>query len=45
VELVVNQVLKDHVQGYVSEPKYRKSQLAASTAAPAAKPQGTVLPQ
>jgi uncharacterized coiled-coil protein SlyX len=45
VELVVNQVLRDHIQGYVSEPKYSKSQLAASTAAPAAKPQGTVLPQ
>ena len=45
VDLVVNQVLRDHVQGYVSEPKYRKSQLAASTAVPAAKPQGTALPQ
>jgi len=29
VELVVNQVLRGHVQGYVSEPKYRKSQLVS----------------
>jgi hypothetical protein len=40
VELVVNQVRKDQVSGYLSEPKYRKSELASSattaSAAPAA---------
>lgn len=25
LELVVNQITKDHVQGYLSEPKYKKS--------------------
>lgn len=39
VELVVNEIHKDEIKGYISEPKYRKSELAASTAAPAAKPQ------
>src|SRR5579864_6032215 len=32
VELVVNQVRKDHVTGYVSMPKYKKSELTASAA-------------
>jgi len=32
VELVINKVTKDHVHGYVSEPKYRQSQLASTTA-------------
>ena len=30
VEVVVNQISKDHVGGYVSEPKYKKSELSAS---------------
>lgn len=30
VEVVVNQISKDHVGGYVSEPKYKKSELNAS---------------
>lgn len=30
LELVINHVDKDHVQGYLSEPRYKKSQLAAS---------------
>ena len=30
VEVVVNQISKDHVAGYVSEPKYKKSELSAS---------------
>jgi hypothetical protein len=30
LELVVNQVGKDSVAGYLSEPKYKKSELAAS---------------
>jgi hypothetical protein len=29
LELVINQVGKDHVQGYLSEPRYKKSELAA----------------
>jgi hypothetical protein len=29
LELVINQVDKDHVQGYLSEPRYKKSELAA----------------
>jgi hypothetical protein len=39
VELVVNEIHRDEIKGYISEPKYKKSELAASTAAPAAKPQ------
>jgi hypothetical protein len=34
VELVVNKIAKNEVQGYIREPKYKKSELAA-TAAPA----------
>jgi hypothetical protein len=30
VELVVNQISKDHVAGYLSEPKFKKSELAAA---------------
>jgi len=29
VEIVINEVSKDHIHGYVSAPKYRKSELAA----------------
>jgi hypothetical protein len=36
VELVVNQVRKDQISGYVSEPKYRKSELSANPTASAA---------
>jgi hypothetical protein len=32
VELVINKVTKDHVHGYVSEPKYRQSELASASA-------------
>ena len=42
LELVVNQVGKDHVQGYISEPRYKKSEVAAigtASATPLAKPQ------
>jgi len=28
LEVVVNQITKDHIQGYVSEPKYSKSELS-----------------
>src|SRR5260370_10732588 len=31
VELVVNQITKNQVKGYVSEPKYKKSDLAAAS--------------
>lgn len=31
VELVVNRVDKDHVSGYLSEPKYKRSELASSS--------------
>jgi uncharacterized phage infection (PIP) family protein YhgE len=34
VELVVNEVRKDQITGYLSEPKYKKSELSASTTAP-----------
>jgi len=29
LEVVVNQISKDHVVGYVSEPKYKRSELSA----------------
>jgi hypothetical protein len=29
VELVINTISKNHIHGYVSEPKYRQSELAA----------------
>src|SRR5437879_4140187 len=38
VELVVNKVSKDQVTGYLSEPKYKKSELSASAATPSANP-------
>jgi hypothetical protein len=31
LEVVVNQITKDHIRGYISEPKYKKSELAADT--------------
>jgi FtsZ-binding cell division protein ZapB len=37
MELVVNQITKDHIQGYLSEPKYKKSELS-QTADAAARP-------
>lgn len=34
-ELVINSITKDHIRGYISEPKYRRTELTAmSTAAP-----------
>ncbi|HEY7335366.1 MAG TPA: hypothetical protein VH639_10810 [Bryobacteraceae bacterium] len=32
LELVVNKISKDHVEGYLSEPKYKKSELEKSVA-------------
>lgn len=29
IQIVINQISKDHIHGYVSAPKYRKSELAA----------------
>lgn len=31
VQLVINRISKDHIHGYVSEPKYRGNEVAAST--------------
>ncbi len=33
VQLVVNQISKDQIQGYISEPKYKKSELGDTAAA------------
>ena len=44
VELVVNSIHQDQIQGYISEPKYKKSELGANAEA-APKPQpGTLQP-
>jgi hypothetical protein len=46
VELVVNAIHKDLIKGYISEPKYKKSELAAAnTPAPAPKLQPVGTPQ
>jgi len=39
VQLVVNHVEKNEIEGYVSEPKYRKSELVANSAPPVQPPQ------
>ena len=39
VQLVVNHVEKNEIEGYVSEPKYRKSELLANSGQSAQKPQ------
>jgi hypothetical protein len=45
VQLVINQISKDRIHGYVSEPKYRGSELAAAASAPVAgAPQPTQTP-
>ena len=36
VEVVVNQISKNEIKGYISEPKYKRSELAAATPTPAA---------
>jgi len=45
VELVVNEIHKDEIKGYISEPKYKKSELvsaaATAPAAPKLQPAGT----
>jgi len=35
IEVVVNKVTKNHIHGYVSAPKYRRSELTATSQAPA----------
>jgi len=40
VQLVVNQIGKDQIQGYISEPKYKKSELGDAASAAPAKPPG-----
>jgi len=42
IELVVNKITKDHIEGYLSEPKYKKSELQSSVSA---KPAGATLQQ
>lgn len=40
VEIVINEITKNHVHGYISSPKYKPSELAASSDASAATSQG-----
>jgi hypothetical protein len=35
VEIVINNISKDHIHGYISAPKYRKSELTVASADPA----------
>ncbi len=42
LELVVNKITKDHIEGYLSEPKYKRSELESAASA---KPAGTTLRQ
>jgi hypothetical protein len=43
VELVVNQITKDEIRGYVSEPKYKRSELAEAAVEQTDKPQQLVV--
>jgi hypothetical protein len=45
VQLVVNHVEKNQIEGYISEPRYRKSELLANSAQPAQKPQAELSPR
>jgi len=45
LQLVVNQIGKDQVHGYVSEPKFKRSELAASKGAPNAGASSSSTPQ
>jgi len=45
VELVVNRIDKDHIKGYLSEPKFKKSELAATTKAAPEKTQEVSTPR
>ena len=41
VEMVINSISKNHIKGYVSEPKYKRAELAAMSNANAAPANGT----
>jgi hypothetical protein len=45
VELVVNRIDKDHIKGYLSEPKFKKSELTATTKAAPEKTQEVSTPR
>ena len=45
LELVVNRIDKDHIKGYLSEPKFKKSELAATTKAAPEKTQEVSTPR
>jgi type IV secretory pathway ATPase VirB11/archaellum biosynthesis ATPase len=38
VQVVINSVSKNHIRGYIAEPKYRPAQLTAMSAQPAGAP-------
>jgi len=44
MELVINQITKNHIHGYISGPKYKQSELAASSDAPVTTRQRLPLP-
>ncbi|HUQ49547.1 MAG TPA: hypothetical protein VM056_02445 [Terriglobales bacterium] len=44
VEIVINSVTKNHIRGYVSTPKYRRSQLAAMSPSEGTLADGSVRP-
>ena len=41
VQLVIQHITKDHIHGYVSEPKYKASELASSSSTPTSADSGT----
>ncbi len=45
VQLVVNQITKDQIQGYISEPKYKKAELGDTVSAVPAAPPALKQPQ
>lgn len=45
VQLVVNQITKDQIQGYISEPKYKKAELGETVSAVPAAPPALKPPQ
>ncbi len=45
VQLVVNQISKDQIQGYISEPKYKKAELGETVSATPAAPPALKQPQ
>ena len=45
VQLVVNKITKDQIQGYISEPKYKKAELGETVSATPAAPPALKLQQ